>query len=147
MTLYYKILFPLLWITGFGSGTIAIWLGKFNQPSVPPDNVKLIFLFAWVGGSLFLLTDTFRLKFVSVDKDVLVVKNFTRVITVPLRNVKHIRESRLMRPKTISVTVYPPTEFGEKITFIPKAKFQVTFNLFSEHPIVMKLRELTGVQE
>jgi hypothetical protein len=51
-----------------------------------------------------------------------------------------------MRPKTITVTVYPASDFGERIKFIPKAKFQMTFNLFSEHPIVMKLRALSGIQ-
>lgn len=142
MTLYYKVLFPLLWITGFGGVTIAMWLGKFNHPSQPPNDVKLLFLFAWVIGSLFLLRDTVRLKVVSLDNNDLVIKNFVKVIRVPLRNINHISESRLMRPKTITVTVYPPNDFGEKITFIPKARFQLTFNLFSEHPIVMQLRKL-----
>ena len=146
-TFYYKVLFPFLWITGFGAGTIAMWLGKFNQPSHPTDDPRLIFLVFWIAGSLFLLIDTIRLKTVSLDKDVLVIKNFVRVIKVPLRNIKHISESRLMRPKTITLTVYPTSEFGERITFIPQAKFQAIFNIFSEHPIVMKLRELTGIQE
>jgi hypothetical protein len=147
VTFYHKVLLPFLWITGFGAGTLAMWLGKFSQPSQPPDNVKLMFLVAWVLGSLFMLIDTIRLKTVFLDKDVLVIKNFARVIKVPLRNVKRISESRLMRPKTITLTVYPTSEFGERITFIPKAKFQATFNIWSEHPIVMKLRELTGIQE
>jgi hypothetical protein len=147
MTLYYKALFPLLWITGFGFGTIALWLGKFNHPSQPPDDMKLLFLFFWVIGSLFLLRDAVRLKVVSLDKDDLVIKNFVKVIRVPVRNINHISESRLIRPKTITLTVYPPNDFGEKITFIPKAKFQLTFNPFSEHPVVVKLRELMGIQK
>jgi hypothetical protein len=147
MTFYYKVLFPFLWISGFGAGTIAMWLGKFNQPSQSPDDPRLIFLVVWIAGSLFLLIDTIRLKAVMLDKDVLVVKNFVKVIRVPLRSIKHISESRLMRPKTITLTVYPTCDFGEKITFIPKAKFQMTFKLFSEHPIVVKLRELAGIQE
>lgn len=124
-----------------------MWLGKFNQPSQPLDDPRLIFLVAWIAGSLFLLTSTIRLKAVTLDKDVLVIKNFVKEIRVPLRNIKHISESRLMRPKTITVTVYPACDFGERITFIPQAKFQATFNIWSEHPIVMKLRELTGIQE
>ncbi len=124
-----------------------MWLGKFSQPSQPPDNVKLIFLVAWVLGSLFMLIDTIRLKTVFLDNDVLVIKNFASVIRVPLRNVKRISESRLMRPKTITLTVYPASDFGARITFIPQAKFQAMFNIWSEHPTVMKLRELTGMQE
>lgn len=147
MTFYYKVLFPFLWTTGFGAGTIAIWLGTFNNPSQPPDDARLMFLVFWIIGSVFLLRDTFRLKAVSLDKYVLIVKNFKKEIAVPLRNIKHISESRLMRPKTITLTVYPPNDFGERITFIPKAKFQMTFNLFSEHPIVIKLRELSGAQD
>ncbi len=146
MTFYYKVLFPFLWITGFGAGTIAMWLGTFNQPQ-SSDDPRLIFLVAWIAGSLFLLIDTFRLRTVSVDKDVLVIKNFAKIIRVPLLNIKHISESRLMRPKTITVTIYPSSDFGERITFIPKVKFKATFNIWSEHPIVMKLRELTGIQD
>jgi len=107
MTFYYKVLLPVLWIGGFGSGTLAMWLGKFDQPSQPPDEAKLTFLFFLIIGSAFLLRDAVRLKTNTIDKDDLIIKNFARVIRVPLRNITNISESRLMRPKTISLTIYP----------------------------------------
>lgn len=143
MTFYYKVLFPLLWIGGFGFSTLAMWLNSFTQPSQPPQDVKFLFLFFWIIGSAVLLRDALRLKSVSLEKDDLVVRNFIRVIRVPLRNINHISESRLMRPKTVSLTVSPPCEFVEKVTFIPIAKFQLSLNPLSEHPIVTKLRDMT----
>lgn len=147
MTFYYKVLLPVLWIAGFGFGTFAMWLGKFDQPSQPPDEVKLTFLFFFIVGSAFLLRDAVRLKTITIDKEDLIIKNFSRVIRVPVRQINHISESRLMRPKTISLTLYPSCEFGEKITFIPKAKMQMTFKVLTEHPIAKRLRELAGIQD
>ena len=144
MTLFYKIILPALWISGFGFGTLGMWLGKFDQPSQPPDEVKLTFLFFWIIGSAFLLRDAVRLKSITQDKNDLIIKNFSKVIRVPLSNIHHISESRLMRPKTISITITPPCEFGERVTFIPKAKLQLSFNPLSEHPIAKRLRELAG---
>ncbi len=147
MTFYYKVLLPVLWIGGFGFGTLAMWLGKLDQPSQPPDEVKLTFLFFFIIGSAFLLRDAIRLKTITIDKDDLIIKNFARVIRVPFRHINHISESRLMRPKTISLTIYPSCEFGEKITFIPKVKMQMTFKLLTEHPIAKRLRELADIQD
>jgi hypothetical protein len=144
-TLYYKVILPALWITMFGYGTLAMWLGYFPKPSQPPEEVKLVFLVVWLACSAFLMIDTMRLKTVTLDNDDLVIKNFTAVIRVPLRNINHISESRFTRPKTVSLSVYPPCEYGEKITFIPRPTFQISFKLWGEHPIVMKLRQLTGV--
>lgn len=76
MTFYYKVLFPFLWFTGFGAGTIAMWLGRLNQASQSSDDPRLIILVAWIAVSLFLLTYTICLKVVSLDKDVLVIKDF-----------------------------------------------------------------------
>ena len=147
LTVYHKMLLPALWIAGFGFGTLAIWLGHFDQPSQPPEEVKLLFLLSWIIGSVFMLRDTVRLKTVDLGINDLIIKNFTGVIRVPLRNVNHVSESRLSSPKTISLTVYPPCEFGDRITFIPKLTFQMSFRLLREHPIVTRLRALTGVLE
>ena len=147
LTFYHKVLLPALWVIGFGFGTLAIWLGHFDQPAQTHEEMKQIFFAFWIIGSAFMLRDTYRLKTVTVDKDALVVKNFTREIRVPMRNINHISESRLFKPKTISITVYPPCEFGDKIVFIPKISFHLSFILLREHPIVLQLRELSGVQK
>jgi len=144
-TFFHKVILPALWITGFGFATLAMWLGDFNQPSQPQDDMKLVFLVLWIAGSAFLLIDTVRLKTVTLDNNDLIIKNFSGVIRVPLRNIKHISETMFISPKTVSLTVYPPCEFGEKITFIPRTIFQISFKLLDEHPIVLKLRQLTGV--
>ena len=145
MTGYYKVLLPVLWIAGFGFGTATMWLGKFDQPSQPQTEPKYMFLFFFILGTAFLLRDFVRLKTVTIENDELVIKNFTRIIRVPVRQINRITESRLMRPKTISLTIYPPCEFGEKIIFIPKAKMDMTFKILTAHPIAKRLRELAGI--
>jgi hypothetical protein len=145
-TFMFKIIFPVTWIIGFGTGTFFIWFGKFDQHSHPPEYVKFIFLMGFVIGSAFLLRDMVRLKTVAVEGNVLIVKNFIKAIKIPLRNIRSISESRLTRPKLIYLQINPQTAFGEKIIFIPKAKFKLTLNPISEHPIVTRLRELLGSQ-
>jgi hypothetical protein len=147
MTVYYKLLLPVLWITGFGFGTVTMWLGNFDQPPQQQIEPKYMFLIFFIIGSVFLLRDLVRLKTLTIENDELVIKNFTRVIRVPARQINRITESRLMRPKTISLTILPSCEFGEKITFIPKAKMQMTFKVLTEHPIAKRLRELAGIQD
>jgi len=144
ITFYFKMLLPVLWITGFGFGTLAMWLGCF-QPQ-PEEKEKLMFLLAWIIGSAFFIRDMVRLKTVISEGNDLIIKNFSKTVRVPIRDINHITESRLRSPKTVSLTIYPPSEFGDKITFIPKAKFRISFNLFGEHPIVTRLRQLIGVQ-
>jgi len=146
-TYYYKVLLPAVWIIMFGFVTIEIWLGLFDQQSPVAEEGKFLFLVAWIIGFAFMLRYTVCLKTVSLDKDDLVIKNFNRVIRVPLSNINHISESRLWRPKTISLTVYPPCEFGEKITFIPRISLKSFFlkQLWEDHPVVERLRQMTGV--
>ena len=144
LTFYHKVLLPALWVIGFGLGTLAIWFDFFDQPSKPDEEIKLIFSAVWIVGSAIMLRDTYRLKTVIVDNDDLVVKDFTRVVRIPLRDINHISESRFFNPKTISITVNPPCEFGDKIVFIPRFTFHFSFILLREHPIVLKLRGLSG---
>jgi hypothetical protein len=146
MTVYYKVLLPVLWIAGFGFGTATMWLGKFDQPSQAQTEPKYMFLIFFIVGSAFLLRDLVRLKTITIENDELIIRNFTKVIRVPVRQINRITESRFMRPKTISLTILPSCEFGEKITFIPKAKMERTFKVLTEHPIAKRLRELAGIK-
>lgn len=123
-TFYYKVLLPVLWIGGFGFGTLAMLLGKFDQPSQPPDEVKFTFLFFFIIGSAFLLRDAVRLKTIHIDKDDLIIKNFVRVIRVPVRQINRISESRFMRPKTISLTIYRPKSRPVRLMALEKGKHE-----------------------
>jgi len=143
-TFFHKVFVPTFWIIMFGFATLALWFGHFDRSSQPPETEQYSFLVVWIIGSALLLRDTVRLKTISLDNDNLVVKDFKKVIRVPLRNVNHISETRLSNPKKITLTVYPPCEFGNKITFIPTISLKTYFLLWEEHPIASRLRQMTG---
>jgi len=142
-TFYYKVVFPIVWISGFGIGTLLLWLGKFDQPETAPAEMKWLFLFGWLVGSGFILRLALRLKTVTLNGDTLIIKNYSQVDKVPLSSINGISETRLMNPKMIKLNLYPPCVFGEKVVFIPKLKFH---NPFGQHPIVKQLKELTNQQ-
>ena len=79
-----KVIFPVLWITGFGLGTLAMFLGGYDGEAEPP---KWAFLFAWIAGSAFISWGCIRLKEVSVDDNYLYISNYIKEARVPLSMV------------------------------------------------------------
>jgi hypothetical protein len=142
-TFFYKVVFPIIWISGFGIGTLVLWLGKFDQPQPPPAEMKWTFLIAWLVGSGIILWIALRLKTVTLNGDRLIIENYSQEDKVPLSSINSISETRFINPKMIKLNLYPPCVFGEKIVFIPKFKF---YNPFGQHPIVKQLKELTNQQ-
>jgi hypothetical protein len=139
-TFIYKIVFPVIWISAFGIGTLMLWLGEFDQPQSPSMEVKWGFLFTWLAGSSLILWLALHLKTVALKGDTLLIKNYSREDTVTLSSINRISETRFINPKTIKLNLYSPCVFGEKVVFIPKFKF---YNPFDQHPIVKLLKELT----
>jgi hypothetical protein len=140
-TFFYKTVFPILWISLFGSGTLMLWLVKFDKLHQPPTAMKWEFFFIWLVGSGFILRLALRLKAVTLNGDSLIIENYNQKVTVPLSYINGISESRFINPKTIKLNLYPPCILGEEIVFIPKSGF---FNPLSQHPIVRRLNELTN---
>jgi hypothetical protein len=135
-----KLILPIVWIACFGFGTIGLWIGIFEP--TPPVEMKYFFSLAWIVGSVFFIWGANRIKTVAINGDDLVIKNFRKSISVPLRNVKSISETHLVNPKTIKLTFSQATEFGQTVVFIPK---KILHNPFKEHPTVKRLRELTNL--
>jgi hypothetical protein len=139
-TFYYKVVLPVVWIGGFGLGTIILWTVNSAGSQLQLNVIRGVFFFVWLVGSSFILWFAVRLKAVTLSEGTLIVANFRQEIRIPLSSINEIRESRLVNPKTIKLTLYPPCDFGEKVVFIPKIKF---YNPFGQHPIVKQLKELT----
>jgi hypothetical protein len=144
-TLFMKIIFPALWISGFGVGTLALWLGvmhgKNNAP--PPDGMKWQFLVIWIVGTAFILWGCSGLKRVRIDKNRLYVSNYIREIHVPLSDVRDVTEVRWINIHPVTVYFRDTTEFGDKIKFMPKVRFLLSW---SSHPIVGELKSLARAQ-
>ena len=75
-----KVIFPALWISMWGFGTLMMFLSRVQGSGEPP---KWIFLFAWVAGTAFIYWSCIRLKEVSADDNYLYVSNYLKEISIP----------------------------------------------------------------
>jgi hypothetical protein len=143
-TFWYKLVFPILWVSGFGLGTLAMFAGWYDHSSPQDLNTRLTFLLVWVVGSSFIIWLAHRLKTVAVARDHLLVGNYQKEIEIPLSSIIRVSETHLVNPKQIVLRLYPACEFGDKIVFIPKVRF---YNPFGDHPAVTRLRRLSLVNK
>lgn len=132
-TFIFKIVLPALWITGFGAGTLTMWI----VPSAQTDDVPVLeFTVAWVVGTLLLLAR--GLKVVYLDGEWLWVSNFRRQIPIPLREIESVEEIRWLDIHPIILNLNRNTEFGDRIVFMPKGADIP----FASHPLVRELEYL-----
>lgn len=100
---------------------------------------KWFVLWVLVVGSAFIYWSCIRLKEVSVDDDFLYVSNYLKEISIPLSNIYDVTENVWINIHPVTIHLSSPSEFGDKIIFMPKTRF---FALFSSHPVVKELKVL-----
>jgi len=126
-TVFYKIIFPAVWIVGFGLGTIVLFMMEIPLPS--GSNVlaglRLGFLIVWILVSSFLLLLASRLRWVWLEGDYLIVRNYQFEDRVPMSAVRQVRETRTWRPKLIVVETDSTGGVSEQFTFAAPFSFQV----------------------
>jgi hypothetical protein len=141
-TFVMKVVFPAIWITGFGAGTILLFLagptvhGKNGGP--PPPQMKWLFLGVWLAGSTFIYWSCIRLKRVRMSDTTLYISNYLEEIEVSLVDVADVRENRWVNIHPVTIEFRRETPFGEHVVFMPKARF---FGGWSSHPVVAELRQ------
>ena len=133
-----KIVFPAFWILLFGFATLTLFLGGADGPNAPP---KWLVLFVWIAGAAYICWSCFRLKEVSVDDNYLYVSNYFKEIAIPLTEIYDVTENVWLQMHPVTIHLRSPSEFGNKIVFMPKARM---FAFFSSHPVVNELKALAG---
>jgi hypothetical protein len=128
-TIIYKVIFPTIWLGGFGIGTIAILLSESRL-----DWGYVIILL--IGFPLFYFFG-FPLKSVEIDERYLYVSNYIKTVRVPFSQIEVVTESPFISIHPIWIKFKTPTEFGSKIIFIPYFDWDSM-----SHPAVAKLRAL-----
>lgn len=143
-TFFMKMLFPPVWILGFGFVTLNLWLGDMQGKTgaLPSDAMRWKFLGAWIIGTGFILWACTGLKRVRADSDNLYVSNYFREISVPLVMITDVTENRWVSIHPVMVHFRSVTTFGQKITFMPRIDF---FGLWRSHPVVAELKHLAGL--
>jgi len=133
-TVYMKFIFPVLWIAGFSSETLALFLASDPQPDTAFMTwVFLAFAFA---GTLALRWICMPLKRVRMDDTALYISNYSKEIIVPLRDIAEITENRWINIHPITINFHTQTEFGMRIKFMPKTRW---FSMWSSHPVVAQI--------
>jgi hypothetical protein len=136
-TFWTKLIFPPVWISGFGTGTVLLWLSDRVD-----TQMKFVFLGVWVLGTTFILWTSAGLKRVRMDERQLYVSNYLREICVPFSEITDVRQNRWLNSRPITIYFRDAAEFGGKVTFMPK--WSIQFWRFD--PVVGELRQLAGLQ-
>ena len=105
--------------------------------------MKFVFLGVWIIGSAFILWACAGLKRVRVDEGQLFVSNYLREIRIPFSAVRDVRQNRRLNLRPITIYFRDGTEFGDRVTFMPKRRIAIRF--WREDPVVDELRQLAGL--
>lgn len=138
-TFFMKLVFPPLWSVLFGWLMLA---GRGHPAGTYPS--MPIPLLVWCAGMAAMLWMCVPLKRVSMDGKNLYISNYFREITVPLAAIGEVTENRWINIHPVTIHFRRPTEFGQRITFMPTARL---FANWSSHPVVEELRRAAASQK
>lgn len=138
-TFFYKFIFILIWLVGFGIGTKEI---IFMHPFY--DAKWLQYTGVWLGIALLIYFITGSVKQVQLDPDKkqLIVSNFIKSTTINLAEIIDVNGSKFLSPRLVWIMLNKKSVFGEKIVFMPAHRPSRSIGV---HPLVMELRKEFGV--
>lgn len=134
-TFFYKFIFFLIWVIGFGAGAREV---LFFSPEF--DLRWTQYMITWGAIAIFIFFATGTIKTVSMDrkKRELTVSNFLSTHTISFDEVEDIDGSALLSPKLVWFTLKSPSPFGRRISFLPAVRPQRSMG---KHPMVIELRK------
>jgi len=118
-TYLYKYLLPVTFIPWDGFRSV--------RASFPPNDphaksMLWLFFFFWCVMTPFVFWYALKLKRVVINEEFLRVKSYLKEIEIPLANVESIKTSTWPNMRHVTLRLKSPSEFGDKIIFIPKKK-------------------------
>jgi hypothetical protein len=134
LTFCYKVIFSITWISGFGLGTVFMWMS-----AGPPVAVKWSFLVAWCLGSIVTWRTCVPLKRLRTDGRNLYVSNYLKEIAIPVNLIDRVTENRWINIHPVTIHFRGDTEFGSRIVFMPKSRFAFSW---TPHPVVGEIERL-----
>lgn len=135
LTFFYKYIFILLWVIGFGIGTKEVIFFSHEF-----DARWLQYIATWSGIALFMFFSTGSIKKVTLNarKKQLEVSNFYRITTIDFSEITDIDGSTYLSPRLVWFTLKNNSIFGKKISFIPVNR---PGKGIGKHPLVQELRK------
>ncbi len=119
---------------------ILVMLIGADERTEPPSIYS--FVMEIVITAIFYFTIMKYMK-VSVDDDFLYVSNYWKEIKIPFSDISDVTEIVWIRGHPTTIHLKTPSEFGSKITFIPKSK---GYKFFKPHPVVDELKVLAKIK-
>ena len=129
-TFFYKYIFILLWVVGFGLGTQEVLLAG------PEDPRWLKYVAIWAAITTFIFFSTGNVKKVSLLEGKVLVSNFLRTEEIAVSDIESIDGSSYLSPRLIWFNLKRDSRFGSKITFIPA--FRKSKGI-GKHPLLHEL--------
>jgi hypothetical protein len=140
-TPFYKFIAPLLAVGGIGFGA---WRGYVDPerlrmpPGVTPEYGWVLLLAIAVLAGVIIWWTVRSLVRLDLDDDELVISNYRSEIRVPLANVVSISGRSKTNPPRYTLTFEEPTEFGQRVSFLPPMQWSLI--RLSESEEVRELR-------
>ena len=129
MTVFYKRVFPVLWLLFLVLPVVALWnVPTRNGHPVWPSLAPVLMIFI-VGLVLYRKLIFDLVDEVWLDGDQLLVKNRGQQGRTALTDVININASTMTNPRRITVMLRTDSRFGRNVTFIPASpvRFMGTF--------------------
>jgi len=86
---------------------------------------------------------------VRLDDKNIYVSNYLREISIPVTDIKDVKEVNWVNHRRVTIYLKSNSEFGQAIKFIPTALFAFWSEAFSgsvDHPVVYELRRLAALE-
>lgn len=135
-TFFYKYIFILIWVVGFGLGTQEVLLAG------PEDPRWSQYLSIWAILSVFIFFSTGNVKKVSLGHGKIQISNFLRTEEIDVSEIESIDGSTYLSPRLVWFNLEADSAFGSKITFIPA--FRKSKGI-GKHPIIHELARELGL--
>jgi hypothetical protein len=125
---------PVIIVIGIGFLIFRLTAGGDHGPFEPSISFALYVIFIGAIDCGFVWFFGFRR--VRLDDNNLYVSDYRKEITIPLSEIADVTENRWLNAHPVTISLRNPTEFGDKIVFMPTLKY---FVFFTGHPIVGEL--------
>jgi hypothetical protein len=135
LTFFYKFIFPSLWLLAFAAGTLALLTRPGERGMAIPFGVATII------GALFFSQVCFPLKYVTAEREGILVSNFFRETEIPYSQIASIDENKWLNTRLTTIWLKTDSIFGQEVKFQPYTRF--TFFFWKDHPAVVELRRRT----
>ncbi len=124
-TAFQKYVFPVSWFCLAGGVNVLMWSGRLFDPrgGPPSPEADIALLAIWLAPPLLAATLTRLLKRVRMSDHGLLISDYRREIFVPFSAIASVSQPKFEPSETVEIKFRAPTAFGDRITFVPRARF------------------------